>query len=69
MGSSTGVLVINNYQIILYNGLGVTGYMPLLLYALYATWAAVMNLVGSLVVDRTGRVRMLSLGIVSFRSL
>lgn len=64
LAQSTGVLVVNNYQVILLTGLGVTGYMPLLLYAVYASWAAVLNLVSAMVVDRAGRVKMLSIGLV-----
>ncbi|KAF2226140.1 general substrate transporter [Elsinoe ampelina] len=60
---STGVLVINNYQVLLYNGLGLTGWLPLLLYAIYASWAAVLNWAGALIVDRAGRIKMLSIGI------
>ncbi|KAG8631577.1 hypothetical protein KVT40_000717 [Elsinoe batatas] len=59
----TGVLVINNYQVLLYNGLGLTGWLPLLLYAIYASWAAVLNWAGALIVDRAGRIKMLSIGI------
>lgn len=65
LAQSTGVLVINNYQVILYNGLGLFGYLPLLLYAMYTLWAAFLNWVGSMVVDRFGRVRMLTVGLVS----
>jgi hypothetical protein len=59
------VLVINNYQVLLYNSLGLRGSLPLLLYSLYLTWAAFLNWVGSMIVDRVGRVRMLSAGVVS----
>jgi len=37
LSQSTGVLVINNYQVSLYNGLGLYGSLPLLLYAIYLT--------------------------------
>lgn len=62
---STGVLVVNNYQVLLYNSLELHGSLPLLLYSVYLTWAAFLNWVGSMIVDRVGRVRMLSGGIVS----
>lgn len=65
LGQSTGVLVINNYQVIMYNKLGIHGYMPLLLYAIYASWAAFLNYLGSWIVDRAGRVRMLSIGVAA----
>ena len=50
----------------LYNGLGLFGSLPLLLYSAYLTWAAVMNYVAALIVDRVGRVRMLTIGFVRF---
>lgn len=52
-------------KVLLYNGLGLTGSLPLLLYAVYVSWAAFLNWVGSLIVDRAGRIRMLTIGIVS----
>ena len=65
LAQSTGVLVINNYQVLLYNGLGLTGYLPLLLYGIYTLWAAFLNWAGSMFVDRFGRIRMLIIGCVS----
>jgi hypothetical protein len=65
LAQSTGVLVINNYQVILYNGLGLKGSLPLLLYGVYTTWAAFLNWLGPQFVDRLGRIRMLSIGMVS----
>ncbi|KAF2792178.1 general substrate transporter [Melanomma pulvis-pyrius CBS 109.77] len=64
VAQSTGVLVINNYQILLYKGLGITGWLPLMPYAIYASWAAILNWAGSMVVDRVGRIRMLTIGVV-----
>lgn len=66
IAQSTGVLVINNYQVLLYNGLGLYGYLPLLLYGVYTLWAAFLNWAGSMLVDRFGRVRMLMIGCVCF---
>jgi hypothetical protein len=48
----TGVLVVNNYQVMLYNALGLKDSLPLLLYACYDTWAAIKNFVNSLMLDR-----------------
>jgi hypothetical protein len=56
--------VINNYEVILYIGLGLTGSTPLLLYAVYNTVAAFMNWVNSMIIDRVGRVRLLTIGLV-----
>ncbi|KAI1034203.1 hypothetical protein LB503_012432 [Fusarium chuoi] len=64
IAQSTGVLVINNYQVLLYNGLGLTGYLPLLLYGVYTAWAAFLNWVGAMFVDRFGRILMLTVGLV-----
>ncbi|KAK5744134.1 hypothetical protein LTR17_002164 [Elasticomyces elasticus] len=61
---STGVLVINNYQVLLYNGLGLYNSVPLLLYAVYLTWAAGMNYLSSLIIDKVGRVRLMVIGLI-----
>lgn len=50
----------------LWESVGMTGYMPLLLYAIYLSWATAMNVVSSLIVDRVGRVRLLIVGVVSY---
>ncbi|KAL3420023.1 hypothetical protein PVAG01_08522 [Phlyctema vagabunda] len=62
LSQSTGVLVINNYQVMLYNGLGLYDSLPLMLYACYLTWAAIMNYASAMIMDRFGRRRLLILG-------
>lgn len=64
LSQSTGVLVINNYQVSLYNGLGLYGSLPLLLYAIYLTWAAALNYLSATIMDRVGRVRLLLSGLI-----
>ncbi|KAF9698416.1 hypothetical protein EKO04_003944 [Ascochyta lentis] len=64
IAQSTGVLVVNNYQVLLYNGLGLHGSIPLLLYAFYNSWAAFMNWVNSLILDRFGRIRIMMVGLI-----
>ncbi|OAL05321.1 general substrate transporter [Phaeosphaeriaceae sp. SRC1lsM3a] len=64
LSQSTGVLVINNYQVSLYNGLGLFGSLPLLLYALYLTWAAALNYFSATIMDRVGRTRLLLTGLI-----
>lgn len=59
------MLVVNNYQILLYKSLGITGSLPLLLNALYNGLAAFMNFVNSLFLDRLGRIRIMLIGLVS----
>ncbi|KAH8652577.1 general substrate transporter [Ilyonectria robusta] len=59
---SSGVLVINNYQIILYEGLGITGYKALLLLGVYTSWAAFMNWVNAVLLDRVGRIKLMVAG-------
>jgi hypothetical protein len=54
----------NIVQILLWQNVGLKGYMPLLLYAIYLTWASFLNVVSSLIVDKVGRVRMLIIGMV-----
>ncbi|EXJ68768.1 uncharacterized protein A1O5_07699 [Cladophialophora psammophila CBS 110553] len=64
IAQSTGVLVVNNYQILLYKSLGITGSLPLLLNALYNGLAALMNFVNSLFLDRLGRIRIMLIGLI-----
>jgi MFS family permease len=60
---STGVLVVNNYQVLLYNNLGLYGWLPLLLYAIYTSWAAFMNWVNAMLLDRLGRIPIITWGL------
>ena len=55
----------NFAQIMLWQSVGMKDFMPLLLYAVYLSWASILNVVSSLIVDRVGRVRLLLTGIVS----
>ncbi|CAG9955462.1 unnamed protein product [Clonostachys rosea f. rosea IK726] len=64
VAQSTGVLVVNNYQILLYDGLGLRGSISLLLYACYNSLAAFMNWVNSLILDRFGRIRIMVVGLI-----
>uniref|UniRef100_A0A0B7KSN6 Major facilitator superfamily (MFS) profile domain-containing protein n=1 Tax=Bionectria ochroleuca TaxID=29856 RepID=A0A0B7KSN6_BIOOC len=64
IAQSTGVLVVNNYQILLYNGLGLHGSIGLMLYACYNSLAAFMNWVNSLILDRFGRIRIMVIGLI-----
>ena len=66
IAQSTGVLVINNYQILLYKSLGISGSLPLLLNGLYNGLAAFMNFINSLFLDRLGRIRIMLIGLVSY---
>ncbi len=65
MCQSTGVLVIANYMVLELTNLGVSGSMPLLLLAVYNSWAAMLNYVNALLIDRIGRIRIITIGIVS----
>ncbi|KAJ5080813.1 general substrate transporter [Penicillium angulare] len=60
---STGILVVYNYSVLLYEGLGFTGSIPLLLAAAYVTVAFCGNYISSLLVDRIGRKTSLVIGI------
>lgn len=64
ISQSTGVLVVNNYQVMLYNSLGLYDSIPLLLYACYDSWAAFMNFVNTLMLDRWGRIRIMLIGMI-----
>ncbi|KAK5333045.1 hypothetical protein LTR98_010865 [Exophiala xenobiotica] len=63
MCQSTGVLVISNYMVLLLGKLGVTGSTPLLLLAVYNSWAAFLNFINALLIDRIGRIRIITIGI------
>ncbi|EXJ84560.1 hypothetical protein A1O3_05229 [Capronia epimyces CBS 606.96] len=63
MCQSTGVLVIANYMVLELNNLGLSGSTPLLLLAVYNTWAACLNYVNALLIDRIGRIRIVTIGI------
>ena len=61
---STCILVVYNYSVILYEGLGLSNTMSLLLAAVYVTIATCGNYVSSLLMDRVGRVRLLVIGMM-----
>lgn len=65
MCQSTGVLVVSNYMVLLLNNLGVTGSIPLLLLAIYNSWAAFLNYINALYIDRIGRRKIILIGLVS----
>lgn len=56
---STAILVIYNYSVFLYEGLGFSSSNSLLLAAIYVTVACCGNYINSLLVDRLGRVKLL----------
>lgn len=64
MAQSTGVLVINNYQVLLYTGLGLTGSVPNMLYAIWETYAAILNFFNALLLDRIGRIKIMVIGLI-----
>jgi len=60
---STGAQVIYVYIISLYQNLGLTGGVPLILGAAYVTVATISNFVGALLLDRVGRKPLLITGL------
>jgi hypothetical protein len=54
-GQNCGILVINNYNVLLYQSLGLTGSMSLMIAAVWSTVAMIANAVGAWTSDRTGR--------------
>lgn len=58
---STAILVIYNYSVLLYEGLGFSSSNSLLLAAVYVTVACCGNYINSLLVDRLGRVKLLGM--------
>lgn len=55
---STGALGITGFQVVIYEALGLTKSMPLLMYGVYVTVAAFFNYFGAWSVDKVGRRRM-----------
>ncbi|KAH8697583.1 general substrate transporter [Talaromyces proteolyticus] len=60
---STAILVIYNYSVLLYEGLGFSSNISLLLAAAYVTVACCGNYISSLLMDHVGRVKLLITGI------
>jgi hypothetical protein len=58
-GQNIGVLVINNYNTLLYESLGLSNKQALVVGAAYNTWAAFANMGGATVSDRLGRRKAL----------
>lgn len=56
---STGCLGITTFAVIIYSSLGLTEPMPLLMYAVYVSMAALFNYSGAACVDKIGRRRQL----------
>jgi MFS family permease len=61
--NATGGLVINYYSVIIYENLGLTTYLPLLMYCIYTLIGASGNLLSLLTIDKTGR-RPVSVAII-----
>ncbi|KAK7900645.1 hypothetical protein LTR67_002928 [Exophiala xenobiotica] len=60
---STGAQVIYVYIVSLYQSLGLTGGVPLILGAAYVTVATISNFIGALLLDRVGRKPLLIAGL------
>jgi MFS family permease len=58
----TGVLIIANYAVILFTQLGISGYMPLLLLALWTTASFPGNCFTAFFVDKFGRRKFMLIG-------
>jgi MFS family permease len=56
---SGGVLGIGNFQILMYQSLGLSGYLPLLFYCIYALLPTILNYVCAATMDRIGRRKLL----------
>ncbi|KAL9090501.1 MAG: hypothetical protein Q9165_005262 [Trypethelium subeluteriae] len=59
----SGILVITNYGVLLYEQLGLSGYMPLLLSAIYVTITFPGNVFTALYVDKIGRRKIILVGL------
>lgn len=58
-GQNLGILVINNYNALLYQSLGLSNSQALVVAACYNTWALIMNVVGAALSDRVGRRKLM----------
>jgi hypothetical protein len=56
---SAGVLGIGNYKVLIYQSLGLTGGMPIMMNAIYTMIGTAMVIIGSWLADRVGRRKML----------
>lgn len=56
---STGTLGITNFFILIFIELGMTGYMPLLMYCVFIVEATAFNYLGTFFLDKIGRRTML----------
>lgn len=65
-GQNIGPLVINNYNVLLYNSLGLGATKSLLLSVIYNNVGLVMALVGGLISDRLGRRESISKSSANF---
>ncbi|KAF8859323.1 MFS general substrate transporter [Acephala macrosclerotiorum] len=61
-GQNIGVLVINNYNTLLYKSLGLSSMQALAIGAAYNTWAAFANVGGAFVSNRLGKRKALLIG-------
>jgi hypothetical protein len=59
-GQNIGPLVINNYNVLLYNSLGLGSTTSLLLSAVYNTVGLLIACIGGLIADRLGRRKCMS---------
>lgn len=62
-GQNTGVLVINNYNTLLFDSLGLTASQALIVGATYNTWAMIANFSGAFVSDRLGRRKIMRMSL------
>ena len=65
MQQSTGQNVLYGFQVNALTTLGLTDWQPLLVVSFYVSWAATLNYVGGLLMDRLGRRPMILTALVS----
>lgn len=61
-GQNIGILVVNSYNTIIYQSLGMTTNQALILGAGYNTWGMICNMMGAPLSDRFGRRKVLVFG-------
>ncbi|KAL0929487.1 uncharacterized protein CTRU02_215653 [Colletotrichum truncatum] len=60
--NASGALFISYYSVLIYQNLGLDGYIPLLMYCIFTLVGAIGNVVSALFIDRLGRRPSLIIG-------
>ena len=62
------LIILLDYGVLLYQGLGMTGSMPLLMYALYVVVGASVNIIAAFIMDKVGRRPLFCKSLITLNS-